>query len=300
MEISFEQINSFYGVAKYKSFSRAAQELFRSQSAVSIQIANLEETLGQKLFNRTTKSIELTHAGEILLRYVLQIKSLLSEAEKELNDLAEMERGRLIICTSDTTACYRIPHVLQEYRARYPKIEIIVRNATSLKTIAQVNDGEVDLGIATLAYLKQGLEMIPLFSRSDVVICHPDHPVAPRKEISMKDLEQYPFILLDQNCSSRRILDEVCERAKVNLSIEMELSSIEVVKSFVAINAGISIVPEVAIIEEVRTGRLMSIRIRDFIKSGQSSMGVIYRKDRYLSKAAQNFLKMLQKKAESL
>ena len=153
MDLTFEQINAFHEVVKQHSFSRAGEKLFRSQSAVSIQIANLEDTIGQKLFNRTTKSIELTDAGEILFRYVIDIKRLLNEAEKELNDLEEMERGRLMICTSDTTACYRIPHIIRDFRSRYPKIEIIVRNATSLKTIEQVSQGEVDLGIATLSFL---------------------------------------------------------------------------------------------------------------------------------------------------
>lgn len=300
MNITFEQMNAFYGVAKYRSFSRAGREIFRSQSAVSIQIANLEDAIGQKLFHRTTKSIELTDAGKTLLRYVEDIRRLLDEAEMELQDLVGMARGRLTICTSDTTACYRIPRVLQEYTARYPGIEITVRNATSLKTIDQVLGGEVDLGISTLSYLKPGLHALPLFSRSDVVICHPEHPLASRKEIFLKDLEPYHSVLLDRNCSSRRILDEACEKAKTRLSIAMELSSIEVVKSLVSINAGISVVPEVAVHEEVREGRLVSIRIKDFYTSGQSRMGVIYRKDRYLSIAAKSFLQMLKKNADDL
>jgi DNA-binding transcriptional LysR family regulator len=296
MYITFEQINAFYAVSKHRGFSRAAQELYRTQSAVSIQVAKLEETLGQKLFHRTTKTVVLTDAGQIFLRYVEDVKRLLDKAEQELIDLKEMERGRLMICTSDTTACYRIPHFLQAYRAKYPRIEIIVRNATSLKTIDLVLQGEVDLGIVTLSYLKHGLEMIPLFSRSDVVICHPEHQLVSRNEIFLKDLEQYTCVLLDQNCSSRRILDEACEKAKVKLQIAMELSSIEVVKSFVSINSGISIVPEVSIQEEVRTGRLVSLRIKDFKMGRQIRMGIIYRKDRYLSIAAQRFLNMLKEK----
>jgi len=263
MNVTFEQLNAFHAVAKHGSFSKAGELLFRTQSAVSIQIAKLEETLGQKLFHRTTKSVQLTDAGEIFMHYVDDIKRLLDEAEQELIDLEGMDRGRLSISTSDTTACYRLPNILQAYRTRYPGIEITIQNATSLKSIDQVLHGSVDMGIATLAYLKPGLEVVPLYSRSDVVICHPEHPLAGRKEILLKDLEQYVFVLLDKNCSSRRILDEACEKAKVKLQIAMELSSIEVVKSFVAINSGISIVPEVSIQDETAAGRLASIKIRD-------------------------------------
>jgi DNA-binding transcriptional LysR family regulator len=292
MDITFEQINAFKTVAKYGSFSRAATELFRTQSAVSIQVANLEENIGQRLFHRTTKTITLTEAGQILLRCVKGIDRLIDETEQELNDLQEMERGRLMISTSDTTACYRIPDILQRYRKEYPKIEIIVRNSTSLKSIEMVLRGDVDFGIVTLSYLKPELEMIPLFSRSDVLICHPEHILSGRIRISLKDLEGHSMVLLDRNCSSRRILDEACERAGVRLSIGMELSSIEVVKSFVSINAGVSIVPEVSVREEIRSGKLKALKIPDFKGDKRIMMGVIYRKDRYLSKASRRFLEL--------
>ena len=294
MDITFEQLNAFQAVARHGSFSKAGQDIYRTQPAVSIQIAKLEEVLGQKLFHRTTKRIHLTDAGAIFLRYADEIKRALEEAEKELMDLENMERGRLVISTSDTTACYRIPHVLQEYCAKYPRIEITVRNATSLRTIALVLQGEVDLGIATLSYLGPGLETVPLFSRSDVVICHPDHPLAGRREILLKDLENYPCILLDRNCSSRRILDEACEKAKVRLSIAMELSSIEVVKSLVSINSGISVVPEISIRGQIKTRSLVSLKIKEFESGRPSRMGIIYRKDRYLSIAARSFLNLLK------
>lgn len=294
MDVSFEQINAFQAVANEGSFSRAGQALYRSQSAISIQVARLEEVLGQKLFDRTTKRVGLTDSGRIFLGYVDQIKRLLQEAEQELMDLQEMQRGQLRICTSDTTACYRLPHILRAYGAKYPGIEIIVRNATSLKTIDQVLQDEVDLGIATLSYLKPGLETIPLFSRSDVVICHPSHPLAPREAVFLKDLEKYPCVLLDQNCSSRRILDDACEKARVALPIAMELSSIEVVKSFVAIDSGISVVPEVAIQEETVQGKLVSLAVKDFKSVPKQNMGIVYRKDRYFSAAAKAFLDMLK------
>jgi DNA-binding transcriptional LysR family regulator len=294
MDLTLEQMNAFYAVATSGSFSLAAEKIFRTQSAVSIQIAKLEEGLGQRLFHRTSKHIELTEAGSVLLRYIEKIRGLMEEARQELVDLEKMERGRLIISTSDTTACYRLPEVLQAFKERYPGIEIIVRNSTSLNTIEKVMKNEVDIGIATLAYLKPGLEAVPLFSRSDVVICHPDHPLAGRKHLFLKDLENYACILLDDNCSSRRILDQACETAGVNLSVDMELSSIEVIKNLVMINSGISIVPEVSIWKEVRAGLLSCIKIKDFQRYNQPQMGVIYKKNRYLSLAAKSFLQELK------
>jgi DNA-binding transcriptional LysR family regulator len=236
----------------------------------------------------------LTEAGKILLRYSTQIEDLLEQAEQEITDLEKMERGRLTICTSDTTACYQLPNIIQEYQAKYPGIEIIVRNATSLKTIDLVMDNQVDLGIATLKYLKPLLVAVPLLNRSDVVICHPNHPLAKRKNVHLKDLEAYSCVLLDQKCSSRRILDESCVAAGVTLSISMELSSIEVVKKFVSINSGISVVPELSIKREVSEKKLAALKIRDFQISDPIKMGIIYKKGRYLTLAARSFLNMLQ------
>ena len=236
--------------------------------------------------------ITLTEAGHIFLKCTSAIDRIINDTEQELNDLLEMERDRLMISISDTTACYRIPDIIKRYREKYPKIEIIVRNSTSLNSIDMVMQGDVDFGIVTLSYLKPELEVIPLFSRSDVLICHPEHKLAGRKKIFLKDLERYSMVLLDRNCSSRRILDDVCDRAKVKLDIGMELSSIEVVKSFVLINAGVSIVPDVSVREDIQSGKLKALKIMDFEGDKKKKMGVIYRKDRYLSNASRRFLEM--------
>ena len=294
MNFPYDQALAFYAVAKRGSFSKAAAELFRSQSAVSMQVAKLETALGQRLLDRTTKRITLTEAGHILLRYIAQMDNLMQQAVQELGDLDRLERGRLVLCTSDTTGCYRLPGMLQQYRLRHPGIDIVVRNATSPNTIQAVLDHEVDLGIVTLAGLKPGLEAIPLFPRHDVFICPPQHPLAGRQRMRLKDLERYPLILLDQRCSSRRIIDELCEQARVQLQIAMELSSIEVIKRFVRIDAGLSVVPAMSIQEELDTGVLAAVEIGEFQDQPQPKMGVIYKQGRYVSLAAQSFVQELQ------
>ncbi|MEE2710366.1 MAG: LysR family transcriptional regulator [Gemmatimonadota bacterium] len=294
MNLSYDQMATFHAVARHGSFSKAAVSLFRSQSAVSIQVAKLEEALGRRLFDRTTKYFALTEAGEVLQRYVSEIEELMQQAEQELADLDHMEQGRLVLCTSDTTGCYRLPAMLRQYSERYPGIDIVVRNATSPRTIQAVYEHEVDLGIVTLASLKTGLETVPLFPRHDVLICHPQHALANRKKVRLKDLEDCPMILPDQNCSSRRIIDELCERAEVGLTITMELSSIEVIKRFVRIDAGLSIVPEISILEEVASGALATVEIGEFQEIPEHEVGVIYREGRYLTRAARSFLEELQ------
>jgi DNA-binding transcriptional LysR family regulator len=294
MHIPYEQMAAFHAVARYGSFSKAGAVLLRSQSAVSMQVAKLEDTLGKRLFDRTTKHVALTEAGQILLRYITQIDGLLQQAVQELTDLDHLTRGRLVLCTSDTTACYRLPTLLQQYRARHPGIDIVVRNATSPQTIEAVCAHEVDLGIVTLAALKPELVAIPLFPRHDVLVCHPQHPLAQRSAVLLKDLEHYALILLDQRCASRRLLDERCAQTRVRLHIAMELSSIEVIKRFVRIDTGLSVVPAVAVQEEVQAGMLVAVSIDDLYHQPPYKMGVIYKQGRYLSLAARSFLQELQ------
>jgi DNA-binding transcriptional LysR family regulator len=293
-DLPYEAMRTFAEVARQGSFSRAGQVLYRSQSAVSAQVAKLEDVVGRRLLDRTTKRVELTEAGRVLLGYLQQSEALLEQAGRELEDLDQLERGRLVICASDTTGCYRLPAILQRYRARHPGIEIVIRNATSPRTAQAVLDHEVDLGIVTLVDIDPGLEAVPLFRRKDVLICHPAHPLARRKRVLLRDLESQPFILLDDRCSSRRILDDLCREARVVLSIRMELSSIEVIKRFVRIDAGLSVAPEMAVQEEVAAGTLATVEITDMQRAPRHEMGVVYKRGRYLTLAARSFLEELR------
>ena len=222
--------------------------------------------------------------GQILLRYSMQIDEFLQQAQQELADLDQLERGRLVLCTSDTTACYRLPALLQHYRARHPGIDMVVRNATSPQTIEAVCAHEVDLGIVTLAGLKPELEAIPLFSRHDVLICHPQHSLAQRSTVLLKDLEAYPSILLDQRVPPGASSTSYVSRS-VRLHITHGIELIEVIKRFVRIDAGLSVVPAIAVQEEVQTGGLAAVALHDLQQRSRYKMGAIYKKGRYLSLA---------------
>lgn len=294
LDLTQEQIRSFLAVVKYSNFSRAAEKTFRTQAAVSIQISRLEEQLGTVLFLRSSKPLELTPAGEVLFHHLQRVQSIMAEAGTELMDLQDMKKGRLVLSTSDTTACYYLPDLLRQFHLKYPGIEIQVQNTTSPNTRKMVRENRVDLGIVTLRDLPKDVKAIPLFPRKDCLICHPQHPLARRDVLFLKDLEPYSCILLDDNCSTRRILNTRLKQARVNLKITMELSSVEVIKRFVQIDAGISLVPQMAVIEELAQGRLASVELADYRQSDAVSMGILYNKNRYLSKAAEEFISLLR------
>lgn len=291
LDISVDQIRAFKAVASTGSFSHAAELTFRTQSAVSSQIKNLEESLGEILFARSTRSLKLTNAGEIYLRYSEEILRLLSQSAQEIRDLQLEISGTLVISTSDTSASYRLPPLVKLFQERYPKIELVIRNDTSIQTLKAIDTGEADLGIATIKALPSNLTASPIFKKSDLLICHPDHPLAKRKSVLLKDLEQYPILLLHSGSSTRREIDSACEKAKVKLHVRMALSSIEVAKNLVQVNSGISIVPDVSVREEVRLGKLVKLPILDF-QSSIKEIGLIQHKTRYQSRASEVFVKL--------
>jgi DNA-binding transcriptional LysR family regulator len=293
-DISFEQIKAFHAVAQRGSFSAAGKTLLRTQSAISIQVSRLEKNIGQKLFQRSTKSVELTPAGDIFLNYVNRIFDTVLEARNAMGDMDYVVKGRLIISTSDTTACYRLGGLLREFQQSYPLVELQIQNHTSPRTIEKVLSRDVDIGIATIRNMPTQLVCKPLFPRRDILICHPQHRLASCGGVGLKDLQGYAMVLLDEKSSSRRLLDDYCAQAEVSLDIAMELSSIEVVKALVKIDTGISIVPEISVRGDIEGGLLAGIAIADIAQQPPVQIGPIYHSRRYLSKAAQAFLLLLE------
>lgn len=291
LDISLEQIRAFKAVATTGSFSKAAELTFRTQSAVSSQIKKLEASLGEVLFARSTRSMELTSAGDIFVGYAENILNLLEQSAREIDDLKDEIVGTLIISTSDTSASYRLPPLVKQFQEQYPKIELVIRNDTASQTLKAVEAAEADLGIATIKSLPANLRVYPLFKKSDCLICHPQHPLAKRKSVLLKDLERYPMLLLDRSSSTRREIDLACERARVILNVRMALSSIEVAKNLVQVNSGISIVPEVSIQEELRLGKLVKLPIGDF-QNTVKEIGIIQHKTRYKSRASEAFIRL--------
>src|ERR1041385_6536040 len=143
--MEFDQLKGFYNVAKLRSFTEAAQKLYLTQPAISLQVKALEEELGEKLFERTRRKIQLTHAGEILYRLAEEIVGKLDEIRSVMGELHALERGRFVLGTSDTTSLYFIPDLIKEFRRAHPNIEILLVNRISQEVIHRVLECEVDL-----------------------------------------------------------------------------------------------------------------------------------------------------------
>ena len=288
--MNFAQLAAFGAVARERSFSKAAKKLYRTQPAVSQAVRALEEDIGEPLFLRLGRRIEITQAGYVLLEHAEQAFGALELARNRIEALRGLQEGTLTIGASDTTACYVLPHALSAFRGKYPGIEIVITNRTSPVVLNHVLAHEVDVGIVTLPIDDERVNIRELLVREDVVICPPQHPFATRKRLRLSELAGQPLLLLDRGASTRHFVDARLVQAGVTPQVAMELGSIEVIKRMVQLGFGVSIVPRVAVETEVERGELCAIRV--FAMKEARRLGAIYPKRGYLSIAAKEFLKM--------
>jgi DNA-binding transcriptional LysR family regulator len=291
LRIELTQLRSFYAIARDRSVTRAATRLGLTQPALSLQIKALEAELGEVLFTRQRKQMQLTQAGEILYQHVQTVLAKIEEAKTEVAALQHLLRGHLAIATSDTNCAYILPPVLRQFRAHYPQVRIDIRSRMSSQVLQLVIEHEVDFGIATLPMAHRQVTTETLFHREDVVICPGDHPLRKAKSVSLAQVSPYPLLALSPGSSSRQFLDMAFQRAGVPMQVAMNLGSIEVIKRFVESGLGIAIVPRIAVAAEVQQGRLVAITSPDF---PPRAIDRVERRDKRRSPAAVTFLRMLR------
>lgn len=289
--MELHQLRGFFEVARERSFTRAAERLFLTQPAISLQLKALEEELGQALFERGRKSVRLTPAGEILFGYVREVFSRLEEARNEIDALGRLLGGRLVIGTSDTNCTYILPPVLETFRQRYPGVELDIRNRMSAEVGQLVLDHEVDFGLATLPVRHRDLVCEGLFGRRDVLVCPPGHEMAGRKFVQFRTLAQYPLLVLERGSTSRRLLEDALRAAGLELQTAMNLGGIEVIKRFVEIGLGLALVPRFAVRAEVETGRVAAVEVRGL---ETRAVGLVEHRGRQRSPAAEAFVGLLR------
>ncbi len=285
------QLRSFYEIVREQSFTRAADKLFLTQPALSLQIKALESELDALLLERNRRQLRLTPAGEILFAQAKEVLARLEQARDDIAALKQILRGRLAIGTSDTNCTYVLPNVLAEFRARYPAVELDIRNRMSPEVSKLVLNDEVEFGLATLPVKHRDLVSAPLFARRDVLICPRNHALSKRRRIRLKQLAQYPFLVLERGSTSRHLLDEIFQQEGLALQVEMTLGGIEIIKRYVEIGLGVALVPAVAVEAEVAAGKVCAIPVHGLAKR---QIGLIEHRGRRRAPATEAFLALLR------
>ena len=296
--MDLEQLQAFLAVVRHGSISRASEELLRTQPAISLRIQNLERDLGHALLERSQRGIALTPAGEILQRRADTVFTELEALRAELADLSSFQAGQVSLGASDTVCLYLLPQVLQQFVQRYPRIDVRLATQISQRVADFVLSGEIDIGIVTLPFEHEGLRSRVLYRDEFVLVYPPSHALSQRKRPKLSDLKEFPIIHLKRETITRRWIDGILEPAGLRGQIRMEVSTIEVVKKLVEVGTGISVLPRMAIDEEIRLGTLCAVRLQG-VKLYRP-MGLIYRKDKYFSIAVRAFTDHLTEYAKGI
>lgn len=246
MDINYESYKVFYLVATTLSFSEASKQLYISQSAVSQSIKSLEKKLGQPLFVRSTKSVQLTPAGQILLKHVEPAICLIRRAESQLLDNEILGMGQLHIGASDTICRYFLVPYFKQFHQKFPNVPIKVTNATSLSCVNLLEQGKVDLIVTNLPNSKLPHAFIrkTVCEFHDVFIANPSYFKLEGKELTFEELKQYPLLMLDGTSTTSEFLHSLFLKHQLELIPDIELSSNDLLIDLAKIGLGIAFLPD--------------------------------------------------------
>ena len=289
--MDYDQLASFLEVAKLQSFSRAAEKIYRTQPAISAQVRLLEQECGEKLFDRSGKKVLLTPAGEILQRYAQRIIELNKEALQAIAELNQTARGKLQIGANEATCLYVLPKTFARFRELYPLVQISIYRNFSHKILQKVQEGAIEVGIVTLPQSANNMEVIPVFRDEMQVIVPANHPLATNRSATVEEIANFPLIL-PKTGHTRVVLDRLLRTYREHLQVSMELASVETIKKFVGAGLGISIVSRAYAQPEVAAGLVKLIPLEGL--KLYRELGLIYRRDRYLSLPAKVFIETVR------
>jgi DNA-binding transcriptional LysR family regulator len=287
--MDLDQLHTFLEIVRLKSFSKAAQTCYRTQPAISAQVRQLEQELNTSLFERLGTRIALTAAGKIFAEYAEQILELRKRAQDSINELDRVPRGELVIAANEATCIYVLPRVFSEFKKRFPNVQILVDRSYGARVVQAVSDNLADFGITQLPVQEKKLQVVKIHSDEIKVLAPPDHPLAQMKCITARDLVGFP-LLLPKSGTTRARLNAFLESVEDEISVSMELDSTEMIKRFVMADLGLSFLAASHCAEEVAAKRLAAISLgpEPMIRR----LGLIYRKDKALSKAALGFIEV--------
>lgn len=261
--LNLHHLQLFHAVAERGSVTAAARAVAISQPAVSSQIHELERALGVPLFVPAGRGLRLTEAGQLLDAYARQIFGLADAAERAIRGLVDLEGGRLAVGAIPSFGIYSLPATLRAFRSSYPGVELTLTLGGSRAIAEQVLAGELELGFVEAGGQQLGLEEVSLQTEQLGLIVAPDHPLARRASVHLRDLADAPFILRESSSPMRQRVEAAFARAGLPLRPAMVLDSTAVIKEVVAAGLGISLVAHAAAAAEIAAGRLCMLQIED-------------------------------------
>src|SRR5581483_10484657 len=288
--MDFDQLHTFLEIVRLKSFSKAAQTCYRTQPAISAQVRQLEQELRAELFERFGSRISLTTAGRIFAEYAEQMLDLLRRAKDSIAELEQNPRGEIVIAANEATCIYVLPRVFSRFRELFPGVQLQVDRSYGSRVVEAVMENSADFGLTQLPVPEKRLQVVSIHSDEIRLIIPSDHPLADRESVRAQELVEFP-LLLPKSGTTRSRLNDWLELVEQDIRISMELDSTEMMKRFAMAGLGLTFLALSNCMEEIATGKLKSVSLAP--EPMIRRLGLIYRKDKALSKAALGFIQVV-------
>ena len=285
--MDLSELHVFLTVASERSFSRAGAKLHRTQPAVSQAIRRLEDELGERLFDRSSKQGALTEAGRVLREYAQRLMRLSEEAEMAVRELRDLRRGRVLVGANEAAVHALLP-LIQRFRASHPQIQVDVRRVPSRQVGVEVLQGSLDFGMITFQPAERGLLSLNIGPDELVMLVHPQHPLASRKQVTMAEFGRETVIAHNDPSPARERVLRVFEQKHAPINIQLALPSLEAIKRAVEMKLGVALLPKRCALSEINRGQLAAVRVPQVRLARQ--LRLVYRRAGELSHAGQAFL----------
>ena len=290
--MQIESLKIFCDLAESESFTKAAQINKITQSAVSQQISSLERTFKSLLIERSKKKFRLTREGQVLYDFSKQMIQTYDSLHSKLQEIKDIVSGTIRVATIYSIGLHDLPPYVKKFLKSYPTVNVHVEYRRANQVYDDVLSNVVDLGLVAYPTRESKLETVPLRKDPLVLICHPQHPFARAKSVKLKALSGQKFIGFEPDIPTRKALDRILRDNHVEVHHVMEFDNIETVKRAVEIDAGVSVVPQGTILQEVSKQTLAQVQLED--GEFYRPLAAIYKKHKVLSPAVKQFLAILK------
>jgi DNA-binding transcriptional LysR family regulator len=282
---------AFLAVAADRSFSAAARRLHRTQPAISQAVRRIEDELGERLFDRSSRDGTLTEAGRLLQDYAQRLLSLAGEAQTAVQELQQMRRGRVIMAANEAAVHTLLPHV-ERFTAAHPQVAIEVRRLPSRQIAAAILDRSVDFGVLTFNPPDRGVQTIPLGSDDIVLLTSPKHAMAARRRVTLEEVGREVIIAHNDPSPTRERVLRAYERKRTAINIKIALPSLDGIKRAVEMGIGVALLPRRCALTEIARGHLAAVKVPELGATRQVRLA--FRRTGERSRAADAFLDIVR------
>jgi len=288
--MDFDQLHTFLEIVRLKSFSKAARTVYRTQPAISAQVRQLEQDLHAELFERFGSRISLTTAGRIFADYAEQMLELRRRAQDAIAELETNPRGELVIAANEATCIYVLPQVFSLYRRQFSAVQLQVNRSYGSHVVEAVMDNSADFGFLQLPVDEKRVQVVNVYEDEIRLVVPAGHRLAGQAGVAANDLTG-DFLILPQQGKTRTRLNAWLEPVEDEIRISMELDSSEMMKRFVLAGLGLTFLAVSSFREEIAAGKLRGLPLQP--EPLVRRLGLVYRKDKALSKAALGFIQVV-------